>query len=118
MAKYNHDESLTENAERGVDITEPAVRYFEVRKEVLTGETRQYNVCADGSHAGTSESDGEAREITTGFNVWEYEEDGTTIGVEFYEVQTNMGDFTNNEDEVLEKIKQDHPAGEWQNHEW
>lgn len=94
------------------------MKYFEVRKEVLDGTTRQYNVLIDGTHAGTSESEGEAREVTTGFSVWEYAEDGTTENVEFYPVETDMGDFTNNEDEVLEKIKADHNPSEWQNHDW
>lgn len=94
------------------------MRYFEVRKEVLDGTTRQYNVLIDGTHAGTSESEGEALEITTGFSVWEYTEDGVTENVEFYPVETDMGDFTNNEEKVLDKIIEDHPAEEWQNNEW
>lgn len=94
------------------------MKYFEVRKEVLDGTTRQYNVLMDGTHAGTSESDGEAREITTGFSVWEYDEQGMTENVEFYPVETDMGDFTNNEQEVLEKIISDHQPTEWQNNEW
>lgn len=94
------------------------MRYFEVRKEVLDGTTRQYNVLIDGTHAGTSESEGEAREITTGFSVWEYAEDGTTENVEFYPVATDMGDFTNNEDIVLEHIKSIYTPDKWQNNEW
>lgn len=94
------------------------MRYFEVRKEVLGGITRQFNVLIDGTHAGTSESEGEAQEITTGFNVWEYDEDGTNQNVEFYPVKTDTTDWGNNEDEVLEKIINDHPASEWQNNEW
>lgn len=118
MSKYDNNLSLTENAERGVDITEPPIRYFEVRKEVLSGTTRQYNVCIDGTHAGTSESEGEEREITLGFSVWEYDEQGMTENVEFYPVNTNMGDFTNDEDKVLEQIISDHQPTEWQNNEW
>lgn len=94
------------------------MKYFEVRKEVLEGTTRQYNVCSDGSHAGVSESDGEPREITTGFIVWEYDENGETTGVEFYGVSTYTGDWTNNEQDILEQIKEDHPSNEWQNHDW
>lgn len=94
------------------------MRYFEVRKEVMDGITRQYNVLIDGTHAGTSESDGEAREITVGFSVLEYDEQGMTENVEFYPVETDMGDFTNNEQEVLEKIISDHQPTEWQNYEW
>lgn len=94
------------------------MKYFEVRKEVLDGTTRQYNVLMDGTHAGTSESDGEARTLTTGFSVWEYDEQGLTQNVEFYPVETNMGTWEDNANDVLNYIIEDHPAGEWQNHEW
>ena len=94
------------------------VRYFEVEKETLLGETWRAIVECDGSEAENPRKCDENVEITTGFNVIERDEDGLIVNVEFYEVRTNMGDFTNNEDEVLEKIKQDHPAGEWQNNEW
>ena len=50
--------------------------------------------------------------------MWEYEEDGTTIGVEFYQVQTDTRDWRNNELQVLETIKYDHQPDEWQNDEW
>lgn len=94
------------------------IRYFEVRKEVLTGKTEQYNVLIDGSPAGTSDSEGEAREITTGFIVYEYGEDGSTENVRFYPVQTNTENYTNNEEEVLAQIIADHQPTEWQNNEW
>lgn len=97
---------------------EEYARYFEVRKEVLSGITKQFNVLIDGTNAGTCESDGEAREITTGFSVWEYNEQGMTDKVEFYPVKTDTTNWENDEDEVLKQIISDHPAGEWQNNEW
>lgn len=97
---------------------EEYARYFEVRKEVLSGITKQFNVSIDGTNAGTYESDGEAREITTGFSVWEYDEQGMTDKVEFYPVKTDTTNWENDEDEVLKQIISDHPAGEWQNNEW
>lgn len=45
--------------------------------------------------------------------VYEYEEDGTMIGEKHYAISGAMG-----EDEAMEQIKEDHPAGEWQNHDW
>lgn len=118
MAKYNHDESLTENAERGVDITEPPVRYFEVEKETLSGKIWRGIVNRDGSEYEIPYDAEETREITTGFSVRELDEYGITQDVEFYEVKTNFNDFSNNEAEVLDKIEADHPAGEWQCHNW
>lgn len=95
------------------------MRYFEVRKEVLDGMTRQYNVCIDGEPAGTSESEMEARSMTTGFNVWEYDEDGMTTDVKFYAVKTDTEAWEDNEQEVLNKIIEDHrPEDGWQNNEW
>lgn len=94
------------------------MNYFEVRKEVLNGTIRQFNVCIDGTHAGTGESEGESKEITTGFSVWEYDEQGITEDVKFYPVETNTETWEDNEQIVLDKIIQDHPAGLWQNNEW
>ena len=94
------------------------MRYFTVEKEVMRGAPVRYGVASDGSQLADEYETDIIHEITTGFNVWECEEDGTTIGVEFYPVKTNAINWANNEKEVLEKIKADHPAGEYQNNEW
>lgn len=49
----------------------------------------------------------------TEYIVYEYEEDGTMIGEKHYAIGGAMG-----EDEAMEQIREDHPAGEWQNHDW
>lgn len=95
-----------------------ATRYFEVRKEVLSGKTRQYNVCIDGTPAGTSESEGDEKEIVLGFVVWEFDENGVEEDTIYYPVKTDTETFKNNEEEVLAEIINDHPAERWQNHEW
>ena len=94
------------------------MKYFTVEKEVMRVAPVRYGVASDGSQVADEWETDEVQELTTGFAVWEYEEDGTTIGVEFYPVQTDTRDWRNNELQVLETIKYDHPAGEWQNDEW
>lgn len=94
------------------------LKYFEVRKEVLQGKTKQFNVLIDGTPAGDGESDGEEKEIVTGFIVIESRENGVVENFKFYPVETNMEDYTNNEYKVLEKIIEEHEPTKWQNHEW
>lgn len=94
------------------------MRYFTVEKEVMRVAPVRYGVASDGSQVADEWETDEVQELTTGFAVWEYEEDGTTIGVEFYPVQTNTRDWRNNELQVLETIKYDHQPDEWQNDEW
>lgn len=93
------------------------MRYFEVHKEELRGSLMSGEVYSDGEYS--SEADElECATITTGFSVYEYAESGERLGTEFYPVRTDMGDFSDNADEVLEKIKADYPATEWQNNNW
>lgn len=93
------------------------MKYFSVNKEELIGMMTTGEIYSDGEYKNLPD-DVEARNITMGFSVMQYGEDGMIQNVEFYPVATDMESFTNNEDEVLEKIKADHPAGEWQNNEW
>lgn len=93
------------------------MKYFSVNKEELVGMMTTGEIYSDGEYKNLPD-DVEARNITMGFSVWEYDEDGTTENVEFYPVATDMGDFTNNEDIVLEHIKSIYTPDEWQNNEW
>lgn len=93
------------------------MRYFRVDKEELTGMLVSGEIFSDGEYVELP-NDTEARTITTGFSVWKYKENGETIGVEYYPVEIYADSWTTNEEEVLEQIKQDFPAGEWQNDRW
>lgn len=93
------------------------MKYFYVEKEELSGMTVAGEVDSDGDYINTPD-DQEARTITTGFTVFECGEDGMVEHTEFYPVKTDMYTFENDEDEVLEQIKSDYPAPEWQNHNW
>ena len=99
------------------------MRYFSVEKEIVRGEMYRYPVCIDGTQAQAEyevDTWGEEtdKSITTGFTFIEYDESGISIDYKFYPVETNMATYENNENEVLEKIISEHPATEWQNHDW
>lgn len=94
------------------------MRFFSVNKEELSGMVKTGEVYPDNEYINGC-GDTEARTITLGYSVWEYDENGMTDKVEFYRVATDMGDFTNNEELVLAKIKEDYSADKgWQNNNW
>lgn len=94
------------------------MKYFEVKKETLTGMMTSGEVYADGEYVSMPD-DVEAREITLGYSVYEYNDLGMTEHVEFYRVATDMLDFSNNEELVLARIKDDYSADKgWQNNNW
>lgn len=97
-------------------------KFFSVEKEIMyVKDIDRFPVYSDGEKSGDNynvDVDGYPETITIGFLVNIYGEDGFLKRCEFYPVNTNMLDFTNNEKEVLDKIKADFPAGEWQNNEW
>lgn len=94
------------------------MKYFDVEKETLYGNLYIGVVNSDGSQAELPEDLGERTEITLGFLVIERDEEGTNQNQKYYSVRTNGETYENNEEEVLEKIKQDYPPTEWQNHNW
>lgn len=93
------------------------MKYFNVRIESITGPKEMIDVDIEGNYINTSD-EGEYQTISTGFIVDELDEMGIIVNSHFYPILTNMEDFSNNEQEVLEKIKKDYPASEWQNHNW
>lgn len=93
------------------------MKYFQVNREELIGTLTTGEIDSDGEYTNLPD-DIEQRNITIGFSVSEYGEDGMIENVEFYPVQIDTESWTTNEDEVLEQIKADYPAGEWQNNNW
>ena len=86
------------------------MNYFEVYVAEATPLTIS-KVYSDGTVIPNTE-DVLGNEITE-YIVYEYEEDGTMIGEQHY----TIGGGTD-EEEAIENIKRDHPADEWQNHDW
>lgn len=87
------------------------MNYFEVYVAEATPLTIS-KVYSDGTVIPNTE-DVIGNEITE-YIVYEYEEDGTLFNTSHYQI----GGFYSTEDEAMEQIKEDHPAGEWQNHDW
>lgn len=98
------------------------MKNFTVEREyLLIREFRRERVCSDGSEASDGydvDSENLPTEITTGFVVELWDEDNRINDHIFFPVETNMDDFTNNEQEVLERIKKEFPAGDYQNNDW
>lgn len=94
------------------------MRYFSVHKEELSGVATSGEIFSDGEYVALPD-DTETVNITLGYSVYEYDENGMTSSVEFYPVKTNTESFTNNEEAVLDKIKSIYtPENRWQNNNW
>lgn len=94
------------------------MKYFEVQKEVMRGAPVMFNVYSDGAQSSDEWEEDFVQEITTGFAVKYYDEDGTGGDTTFYPCKVDFGTWGANEEEVLEEIKRDFPPTEWQNNEW
>lgn len=94
------------------------MKYFRVEEEYMEGFTNRREVFSDGEPVGDAYSVDETVRIYLGYNVFEEDEQGMTQNVEFYPVKTDTQTFESNALEVLEQIKRDYPAGEWQNNNW
>ena len=93
------------------------MKYFSVNKETLSGMMTTGEVYSDGEYVNLPD-DIEAREIVMGYSVMEYGENGMIENVKFYPVATDMESFEDDSEFVLDKIKQDYTAPEWQNNQW
>lgn len=94
------------------------MRYFTVNKVELSGMVKTGEVYSDDTYV-NGVDDVEAQSITFGYDVNEYNEQGMLQLVRFYPVEIDVEAYTTNEDEVLEKIKEDYSADKgWQNNNW
>ncbi len=93
------------------------MKYFEVHKEELRGSLMSGEIYADGEYVNEAD-ELEIRTITTGFSVYEYDEQGVRTDTKFYPVTTDMESWTDDAEEVIENIKRDYPADIWQNNNW
>lgn len=92
-------------------------KYFEVHREELRGSLMSGEIYADGEYINEAD-ELEIRAITTGFSVYEYDEQGIQTGKKFYPVSTDTEDWSDNAEEQIENIKRDYPADIWQNNAW
>ena len=93
------------------------MKYFQVNKEELIGTLTTGEIYSDGEYVNLPD-DIEQRNLTMGYSVSIYDENGMIEDVKYYPVKIDTESWETNEDEVLEKIKADFPAGEWQNNQW
>lgn len=94
------------------------MKHFRVEEEWVSGIPRRMEVASDGEQIGEGYDTSEIVNITLGYNVFVEGEDGRTEGVEFYPVSTNMETFDDNHEQVLDRIKRDYPAPDWENVSW
>lgn len=94
------------------------MKYFTVEKEVMRVAPVCYTVARDGSQLADEWETDWVQELTTGFSVHSYDEDGSHYDTQFYPVATNTEGWTNNEEEVLALIERHYPPSEYQNNEW
>lgn len=91
------------------------MKYFEVAEGRLGGNIITTPVSADGEWCGGSELTEDKDDVLLWYRVRE-EDEGGLVDIVYYAVDYHDG--VSNADEVLEQIKADHPAGEWQNNDW
>lgn len=95
------------------------MKYFRVEEEYISAYPHRVEVLQDSEAVNDTEYEtDERRYITLGYNVFEEDEEGNIWNIEFYPVATDFRTFESNALEVLEQIKRDYPAGEWQNNYW
>lgn len=92
------------------------MRYFEVEEGRIKAPIETHYIDSGGGWCSGGEVLEDEAEILLWYRVWEYDEDGRPLNVVYYNV-CDDGEHSN-ADEVLEKIKADHPASEWQNNDW
>ena len=92
------------------------MKYFEVEEGRIESPIATHAVASDGTWCSEEEVLEDRADILLWYRVLEYNEDGTSHNVVYYNVNDD-GEHSN-ADEVLEQIKIDHPAGEWQNNDW
>lgn len=94
------------------------MKYFEVQKEVMRCAPVMYSVHFDGTQSSDEWEEDFEQEVTTGFAVKYYDEDGSNGDTIFYPCKVDFETWEANEDEVLTQIKRDFPPSEYQNNEW
>lgn len=92
------------------------MKYFEVEEGRIESPITIHAVASDGGWCSGGEVLDGTADILLWYRVSEYDENGITRNVIYYNVSDD-GEHSN-ADEVLEQIKADHPANEWQDNDW
>lgn len=94
------------------------MKYFRVEEEWVSGVMRRMEVASDGEQIAGGYDTDDIVSITIGYHVFIEDEGGRTEDVEFYPVRTDMETFDNDHEQVLDRIRRDFSAPEWQNNSW
>lgn len=92
------------------------MKYFEVHKYEITGQELCSRVYSDGESINEPEETMDISTRVLGFMVSEMDEDGLVGDTRWYAVHD--GGEAEGVERVLEEIKSDYPAEEWENLEW
>lgn len=105
--------------EQQVTLTEAQKKYFTVEEVSVIGSPKQIEVKSDGTWTDDECSlEKSMATINIGYIVSEYDETGDCLAQRSYPVKTDVLTMTDNSVEVLERIRADYPASEWQNNAW
>lgn len=91
-------------------------KYFEVEEGRIKAKIETHYVASDGSWCSGGEVLEDEAEILLWYRVLEYNADGTSHNVVYYNV-CDDGE-NSNADEVLKQIYEDHQPDMWQNNDW
>lgn len=94
------------------------MKRFMVEKEIIRSTPLRYAIDSSGKQIGDAWEAGPDAEICLGYVVYTLDAEGRTESVNFYPVNTDTCDYTDNSDAVLQQIQQDFPATEWHNKDW
>lgn len=93
------------------------MKYYGVEEGRIKAPTETHYITSDGLWCSNGEVLEDEAEILLWYRVTEYNEDGKTRNVVYYNVRDD-GEHSN-ADEVLEQIKKEYnPSDGWQNNEW
>lgn len=94
------------------------MKYFRVEEEYVSAPMRRVEISSNGEQIAEPYEADDIVCITVGYNVFVEGEDGRTEYVKFYPVKIDTEDFSDNSAQVLEQLKRDYPAPDWQNNSW
>lgn len=94
------------------------MKYFTVELGTVKGRLEYQEVASDGTAIGMPDKTEVEMDIPIEFFVREYDEDNVEVGSKSYAIVITDSGMVNNSRTVLERIREEHPAPEWQNNEW
>lgn len=92
------------------------MKSFMVYRYEIIGKRAETPINSDNTDAGVGIRDERTDKWLVGFNVYEYDDETMEQVKKTYYI--DRGRPGADPDSVIEQIKKDHPAGEWENYNW